>query len=96
MMLRSLAGPLVLAVIQAAITSRTLHLGGTHGSVKSMNDAELHALDHGYTYGWMWLGGVVILIGGAALLIGYTTQQVARAQRVVIAINTKELQLVAN
>ena len=31
MMLRSLGGPLVLAVIQAAITSRTLHLGGTHG-----------------------------------------------------------------
>ena len=31
MMLRCLGGPLVLAVIQAAITSRTLNLGRTHG-----------------------------------------------------------------
>jgi EmrB/QacA subfamily drug resistance transporter len=90
-MLRILGGPLVLAVIQAVITSRTLHLGGTHGPVKSMNDAQLHALDHGYAYGWMWLGGVVILIGGAALLIGYTTQQVARTQEVKMAIDTEEL-----
>ena len=58
-MLRSLGGPLVLAVIQAAITSRTLHLGGTHGPVKSMNDAQLHALDHGLRLRLMWLGGVV-------------------------------------
>ncbi|MGA9679456.1 MAG: MFS transporter [Mycobacterium sp.] len=77
-MLRSLGGPLVMAVIQGIITSRTLRLGGTHGPVKFMNAAQLHALDHGYAYGWMWLGAVVILIGGAALFIGYTAQQVAR------------------
>ena len=47
-MLQSLGGPLVLAVIQAAITSRTLHLGGTRGPVKFMNAAQLNALDHGY------------------------------------------------
>jgi uncharacterized membrane protein YphA (DoxX/SURF4 family) len=82
LMLRSLGGPLVMAVIQAFITSRTLHLGGTNGPAKSMNDAQLHALDHGYTYGLLWLAGVVILIGGVALLIGYTAQQVARAQQV--------------
>jgi hypothetical protein len=46
--------------------------------VTFMNDAQLHALDHGYAYGWMWLSGVVILIGGSALFIGYTAQQVAR------------------
>ena len=79
-MLQGLGGPVVLSVIQAAITSRTLHLGGTNGPVKFMNDAQLHALDRGYTYGLLWLAGVVILIGAVALLIGYTAQQVAYAQ----------------
>ncbi len=82
MMLQSLGGPVVLAVIQAVITSRTLHLGGTTGPVKFMNAAQLHALDHGYTYGLLWLAGVVILLGAVALFIGYTAQQVAHAQKV--------------
>jgi len=78
--LRCLGGPLVLGVIQAAITSRTLHFGGTHGPVQSMNNAQLLALDRGFAYGWLWLGGVVVLIGAVALLIDYTAQQVAGAQ----------------
>ena len=90
-MLQSLGGPVVLAVIQAAITSRTLYLGGTTGPVKFMNAAQLHALDHGYTYGLLWLAGVVILLGGVALFIGYTAQQVARAQEVKKAIDAGEL-----
>jgi EmrB/QacA subfamily drug resistance transporter len=88
---QSLGGPVVLAVIQAAITSRTLHLGGTHGPVKFMNAAQLHALDRGFTYGLLWLAGVVILFGGVALLIGYTAQQVARAQEVEKAVGDEEL-----
>ena len=80
-MLQSLGGPLVLVAIQVAITSRTLQLGGTAGPVKAMNAAQLHALDHGYTYGLLWLAGVVILLCGVALLIGYTAQQVAHAQK---------------
>src|SRR5262249_47157754 len=84
--LQSLGGPLVLVVIQAVITSRTLHRGGTLGPVKFMNDAQLNALDHGYTYGLLWLAGVVILAGGVTLLIGYTVQQVAHAQEVKKAI----------
>jgi EmrB/QacA subfamily drug resistance transporter len=90
-MLRSLGGPLVLTVIQVAITLRTVHLGGTHGPAKSMNNAQLHALSHGYSNGFVWLAGVVILVSVAALFIGYTAQQVARAQDVKMAIDAEEL-----
>ena len=79
-MLQGLGGAVVLAVIQAAITSRTLYLGGNTGPAKLMNAAQLHALDRGYTYGLVWLAGVVMLLGGVALFIGYTAQEVARAQ----------------
>jgi EmrB/QacA subfamily drug resistance transporter len=91
LMLQSLGGPVVLAIIQAVITSHTVHLGGTHGPVKFMNAAQLDALDHGYTYGLLWLAGVVILIGAVALLIGYTAQQVAHAQRAKKGIDDGEL-----
>ena len=82
LMLYILGGPVVTAVIQAVVTSHTLSLGGTTGPAISMNPAQLHALDQGYTYGLLWLAGVVILIGAAALLIGYTEQQVAQAEQV--------------
>lgn len=91
LMLQSLGGPLVLAVIQAVITSRTLYLGGTTGPVKFMNDAQLHALDHGYTYGLLWVAGAAVIVGWAALLIGYTPEQVAHAQEVKEAIDAGEL-----
>ncbi|WP_156763191.1 MULTISPECIES: hypothetical protein [unclassified Mycobacterium] len=38
----SLGAPIMLAVIHGVIMSRTLHLGGVHAPVKSMNDAQLH------------------------------------------------------
>src|SRR5271166_189370 len=91
LMLQSLGGPLVLAVIQAVITSRTLYLGGTTGPVKFMNDAQLHALDHGYTYGLLWVAGTALLVGCAALFIGYTPAQVAHAQEVKDAMDAGEL-----
>ncbi|BBX46946.1 multidrug efflux MFS transporter EfpA [Mycobacterium cookii] len=89
-MLQSLGGPFVLVVIEVVITSRTLQLGGTGGPVKAMNAAQLHALEHGYTYGLQWLAGVVILLCGVGLLIGYTAQQVAHAQKVKGAIDAAE------
>jgi hypothetical protein len=91
LMLQSLGGPVVLAVIQAVITSRTLYLGGTNGPVKFMNAAQLHALDHGYTYGLLWVAGVAVLTGAVALLIGYTAKQVAHAQEVKDALDAGEL-----
>jgi EmrB/QacA subfamily drug resistance transporter len=91
LMLQNLGGPVVLAIIQAVITSRTLYLGGTTGPVKYMNAVQLHALDHGYTYGLLWVAGVAVIVGGAALLIGYSAAQVAHAQEVKDALDAGEL-----
>src|SRR5947209_11935747 len=91
LMLQNLGGPVVLAVIQAVITSRTLYLGGINGPVKNMNAAQLHALDHGYTYGLLWVAGVTVIVGGVSLLIGYTAEQVAHAQEVKDAIDGGEM-----
>ncbi|BBY45789.1 MFS transporter [Mycolicibacterium celeriflavum] len=79
-MIRMIGGPVVLVVIQAVITLRTLHLGGTTGPVVSMNDAQLDALDNGFTDGLLGIGVVVLLLAAVALFIGYTAEQVARAK----------------
>jgi EmrB/QacA subfamily drug resistance transporter len=84
-MVRSLGGPLVLGVVQVAITVRTLHLGGTTGPVKAPNAVQLNALDHGYTFGLLCLGGFVILTCVVALRMNYTAQQVALAQEAIHA-----------
>jgi EmrB/QacA subfamily drug resistance transporter len=91
LMLQNLGGPVVLAIIQAVITSRTLYLGGTNGPVKFMNKVQLHALDKGYTYGLLWVAGVAVIVGGVSLLIGYSAEQVAHAQEVKDAIDAGEL-----
>ena len=91
LMLQSLGGPVVLAVIQAVITSRTLYLGGTTGPVRNMDAAQLHALDQGYTYGLLWVAAVAVIVGAVALFIGYTASQVAQAQDVKDAIDAGEL-----
>ncbi len=91
LMLQNLGGPVILAIIQAVITSRTLYLGGTTGPVKFMNSHQLHALDHGYTYGLLWVAGVAVIVGGAALLIGYSSEEVAHAQEVKDALDAGEI-----
>ena len=50
-----------------------------------------HALDQGYAYGLLWLAGAIILLGGVALLIGYSSREVAHAQKVKKAIDSEEL-----
>jgi EmrB/QacA subfamily drug resistance transporter len=91
LMLQNLGGPVVLAIIQAVITSRTLYLGGTTGPVRNMNAEQLHALDQGYTYGLLWVAAVAVIVGVVALFIGYTASQVAHAQDVKEAIDAGEL-----
>ncbi|WP_082950758.1 MFS transporter [Mycobacterium sp. 1164985.4] len=87
-MLQSLGAPLVLVVVQAAITSRTLQLGGTSGPVKYMNAAQIDALDRGYMYGLLWLAGVVIVLGVVAQLIRYTSRDIAHAEEAKKALDT--------
>lgn len=80
-MLQSVGGPAVLVVIQAVITWRIMQLGGTTGPVSGMTGAQLTALDHSYTHGVLWLGGVAVLLGAVALFIRYTSAQVAHARQ---------------
>ncbi|MDT0550413.1 hypothetical protein RND15_48450, partial [Streptomyces sp. DSM 41529] len=55
--------------------------------------AELAALDAGYTYGLLWVAAVAVLVGVAALFIGYTSEQVAHAQDVKEAIDAGEIEV---
>ena len=48
-------------------------------------------IDSGYTYGLLWVAAVAVLVGAAALFIGYTAEQVAHAQEVKDAIDAGEL-----
>lgn len=91
MMLQALGAPLVLGFIQVVVMSRTRSLGGTNGPLKSMNPTQLNALDHGYTYGMLWLAGVALVFGVVALFIGYTAQDVAHAQELKKSLDAGEL-----
>ena len=53
--------------------------------------AQLAALDAGYTYGLLWVAAVAVLVGVAALFIGYTPEQVAHAQEVKEAIDAGDI-----
>ena len=63
LMVQNLGGPVVLVVIQAVQTSRTLYLGGTTGPVKDMTPAQLDALGYGYTYSLLWVAGIAVIVG---------------------------------
>lgn len=91
LMVQNLGGPLVLVVIMAVQTSRTLYLGGTTGPVKNMTPAQLDALGFGYTYSLLWVAGIAILVGVAAFWIGFSARDIARAQHTREAVEAGEL-----
>ncbi|BBZ17285.1 MFS transporter [Mycolicibacterium gadium] len=91
LMVQNLGGPVVLVVIQAVQTSRTLYLGGTTGPVKDMTPAELDALGYGYTYSLLWVAGVAVIVGVTAFWIGFSARQIAAAQHTREAVEAGEL-----
>ncbi len=91
LMVQDLGGPLVLVIIQAVQTSRTLFLGGTSGPVANMTPGQLDALDAGYTYSLLWIAGVAVLVGINALFIRYSARQIATAQHNREAVEAGEL-----
>ncbi|OBH00797.1 MFS transporter [Mycobacterium sp. E136] len=91
LMVQNLGGPLVLVVIQAVQTSRTLYLGGTTGPVKDMTPAQLDALGYGYTYSLLWVAGVAVIVGIAAFFIGFSSREIAAAQHTKEAVEAGEL-----
>jgi hypothetical protein len=91
LMVYNLGGPLVLVVIQAVQTSRTLYLGGTTGPVAAMTPSQLDALDAGYTYSLLWVAGIAVVVGAAALGIGFSARQIAAAQHNIEVFEAGEL-----
>ncbi|WP_099040252.1 MFS transporter [Mycobacterium neglectum] len=91
LMVQNLGGPVVLVVIQAVQTSRTLYLGGTTGPVKDMTPAQLDALGFGYTYSLLWVAGVAVIVGVTAFWIGFSARQIAAAQHTREAVEAGEL-----
>lgn len=91
LVVQNLGGPLVLVVIMAVQTSRTLYLGGTTGPVKDMTPAQLDALGHGYTYSLLWVAGIAVIVGVAAFWIRFTARQIATAQHTREAVEAGEL-----
>lgn len=91
LMVQNLGGPMVLVIVQAVQTSRTLYLGGTMGPVADMTPAQLDALDAGYTYSLLWIAALAVMVGAVALFIGYSAQQIAAAQHTREAVEAGEL-----
>jgi EmrB/QacA subfamily drug resistance transporter len=91
LMVQNLGGPVVLVVIQAVQTSRTLYLGGTTGPVKDMTPAQLDALGYGYTYSLLWVAGLAVIVGVTAFWIGFSARQIAAAQHTREAVEAGEL-----
>ena len=78
---------MVLVVIQAVQTSRTLYLGGTTGPVRT-SPSQLDALGYGW-YSLLWVAGVAVIVGITAF--DPLGQQIAAAQHLAGAVEAGEL-----
>jgi hypothetical protein len=56
-----------------------------------MTPAQLDALGHGYTYSLLWIAAIAVLVGLAALFIGFSARDIARAQHTKEAVDAGEL-----
>jgi hypothetical protein len=56
-----------------------------------MTPAQLDALGQGYTYSLLWVAGIAVLVGVAALGIGFSTRDIAVAQHTREAVEAGEL-----
>ncbi|HZQ31085.1 MAG TPA: MFS transporter [Mycobacterium sp.] len=83
LMVMNLGGPMVLVVIQAVQTSRTLYLEKT--------TKPAYALDHGYTYSLLWIAAVAVFVGISAACIRFSARQIAAAQHTREAVEAGEL-----
>jgi len=59
--------------------------------VAQMTPHQLDALDAGYTYSLLWVAAAAVLVGASALLIGFSSRQIAAAQHVREAVEAGEL-----
>ncbi len=68
-------------------------VSGRHDGTGQGHDArQLDALDAGYTYSLLWVAGIAVLVGAAALWIGFTARQIAAAQHTREAVEAGELE----
>lgn len=76
---------------RSVVVNRRGSPGRSRGPVKFMDDERLHALHHGYIGGLLWVAGAAVIVGAAAVLIGYGPGRGRHAQEVKDAIETTVL-----
>ena len=57
-----------------------------------MTPSQLDALGSGYTYSLLWVAGIAVVVGVAALWIGFSARQIATAQHTREAVEAGELE----
>lgn len=79
-MFMNLATPIAIGLLSPIAASRTLSLGGRDGRAADMTDAEIDALNSGYTLVLLVCAGLAVLAALVALTLRFTPQQLVQAQ----------------